>query len=179
MVALLLAGSEEVLRFVVTLEAAGASSVRDEARPEAVVPEITPGPDERLVVGQLRPLEVDDDGLPGLGDPMPLPHLAADVLQAVIKLDVLIAPADEVRVIPVRLDEILGDHLARAGRQEPGHVEAARPVVDAAHRDYVDVVKHEIPGHAVVESSPGGDVAAQSEVEQIFALLLGDVDRVI
>ena len=76
-------------------------------------------------------------------------------------------------------EEILGDHLARAGRQEPGHVEAARPVVDAAHRDYVDVVKHEISGHAVIESGPGGDVAAQSEVEQVFALLLGDVDRVV
>jgi len=80
------------------------------------VPEVAPGSRQRLVVGHLRPLEVHDDRLPGLGYPVPLPHLAADVLEAVIELHVLVASAYEDRVVSVRLDEVRHHHLARASR---------------------------------------------------------------
>ena len=56
---------------------------------------------------------------------------------------------------------------------------AARPVVDTAKRDDVDVVEHEVSGRPVVEGGPRRDVAAQSEVKQILALLLGHVDRIV
>ena len=86
-----------------------------------------------------------------------------------IKLDVLVAPADKLRIVPVRPDKVRHAHLARAGRQEPLRVKMAWSVINTAHWDHIDVVEHEISGRPVIEGSHGGDIAAQSEVELIIA----------
>src|SRR6516164_2989307 len=91
-VALLLTEPEKVSRFIVPVKARTAGPIGDKPGPGGRVSEIAPGPRERLLVGQLRPLEVDDDRLPRLRHPVPFSDLAADLLQPVIELHVLFAP---------------------------------------------------------------------------------------
>src|ERR1700720_2115951 len=89
--------------------------------------------------------------------------------QTVVELDVFVAPPYEVR----RRD------LARARRQEPRHIETAGSIIDVAQGDDIHVMKYEISEPSVVEGSPRRDIAAQSQVKAVSALLLSHVDGVI
>src|ERR1700730_2386302 len=99
--------------------------------------------------------------------------------QTVIELDVFVAPPYEVRIISIRLDEVRRRDLARDRRQETRHIETAGSIIDVEPPGDVHVMKYEIFDPSVVESSPRRDIAAQSQVKAVSALLLSHVDGVI
>ena len=105
-IALLLTWCKEVARFIVPFEAATVAPIGDEPRPGGLVPEVALRPRKCLFVGHLQPFDICADRLPAFWCPVPPFDLAADVLQAVIELHVLVAPAHGVRGVPVGSDKI-------------------------------------------------------------------------